>query len=97
MLMQLTMFFYFKNTNVQVIYSINLLLFLSVVGMVMIFDDDGLVGTTQLFTCPAFLMSLVFQTLLLYLRNSCVELISKLLVAKYSDILDWYADVEERI
>ena len=42
-------------------------------------------------------MSLLFQTLLLYLRNSIVELISKLLVSKYSDMLDWYADVEERL
>jgi hypothetical protein len=46
MLMQLTIFFYFKNTNVQVIYSLNMLLILTFVGMAMIFDDDGLVGTT---------------------------------------------------
>ena len=46
MLMQITFFFYFKNTNVQVIYSLNMLLILTMVGIAMIFDDDGLVGTT---------------------------------------------------
>lgn len=45
-LMQITFFFYFKNTNVQVIYSLNILLILTLIGMAMIFDDDGLVGTT---------------------------------------------------
>lgn len=46
MLMQITIFFYFKNTNVQVIYSMNMLLIITFIGMAMIFDDDGLVGTT---------------------------------------------------
>lgn len=91
------MFFYFKNTNVIVIYAMNILGILTFIGMCMIFDDDGLVGTTQLFTCPSYLLSLLFQTLLLSLRNSIVELISKLLIPKYSDLLNWYADVEERL
>jgi len=43
--MQVTFFFYFKNTNVQVVYSINLLIVLTFIGIAMIFDDDGLVGT----------------------------------------------------
>jgi len=58
--MQVTFFFYFKNTNVQVIYSMNMLLIVTFIGIAMIFDDDGLVGTTQLFTCPAFLFGLFF-------------------------------------
>jgi len=44
--MQITFFFYFKNTNVQVIYSLNMLFILTLIGIAMIFDDDGLVGTT---------------------------------------------------
>ena len=95
--MQITFFFYFKNTNVQVIYSLNLLLILTLIGIAMIFDDDGLVGTTQLFTCPAFLLGLVFQTLMLYLRNTMVEVFSKLVFGKYAELLDFYADVEERL
>lgn len=63
----------------------------------MIFDDDGLVGTSQLFTCPAMLMALLFQILMLSLRNTIVEVLSKLVIKKYSDLLDWYADVEERL
>ena len=31
------------------------------------------------------------------MRNTIVELFSKLLVPKYSKILDWYSDVEERL
>lgn len=44
--MQITLFFYFKNTNVQVNYSINLLIAMTLIGIAMIFDDDGLVGTS---------------------------------------------------
>ena len=45
-LMQVTFFFYFTNTNVQVLYSVNMLGILTLVGIAMIFDDDGLVGTS---------------------------------------------------
>jgi len=51
---------YLKNTNVQVVYSLTLLAFFTVVGLAMIFDDDGLLGTTQLFTTPVMLLSLIF-------------------------------------
>jgi len=95
--MQITFFFYFKNTNVQVIYSMNMLLIFTFIGIAMIFDDDGLVGTTQLFTCPAFLFGLFFQTLMLMLRNMITEVISKLGFSRYASLLDWYADVEERL
>ncbi len=44
--MQITVFFYLKNTNVQVIYSLNIIFILTLIGIAMIFDDDGLVGTT---------------------------------------------------
>jgi hypothetical protein len=44
-LMQVTFFMYFKNTNVQVVYSVNWLILLTFIGIAFIFDDDGLVGT----------------------------------------------------
>jgi hypothetical protein len=59
-LMQVTFFFYFKNTNVQVIYSMNSLFVVTLIGVAMIFDDDGLIGTTQLFTSPTMLMGMLF-------------------------------------
>lgn len=96
-LMQVTFFMYLKNTNVQVIYSLSALGAMTFVGFVMIFDDDGLVGTSQLFTCPLMLLSLLFQVLMLSLRNSCVEVLSKLVLEKSSRLLEWYADVEERL
>ena len=34
---------------------------------------------------------------MLQLRNSVVEVMSKLVVRRYADLLDWYADVEERL
>jgi hypothetical protein len=74
-----------------------MLLIFTIVGIAMIFDDDGLVGTTQLFTCPALLFTIVFQALILQLRNTIVEVMSKLVIRRYSDMLDWYADVEERL
>jgi hypothetical protein len=96
-LMQVTFFFYFRNTNIQVNYSLNSILVLTFIGIAMIFDDDGLIGTSQLFTCPALLIGLLFQMLMLSLRNTIVEVMSKLVFRKYADLLDWYADVEERL
>ena len=96
-LMQVTFFMYLKNTNVQVIYSLTTLGVLTFIGIAMIFDDDGLIGTTQLFTCPVMLLQLLFQILMLSLRNTAVEIISKLVFKRYSNLLDWYADVEERL
>jgi hypothetical protein len=96
-LMQVTFYMYLKNTNVQVIYSLTLLVVLTLVGIAMIFDDDGLIGTTQLFTCPLMLLQLVFQVLMLSLRNTIVEVLSKLFVKRYSLLLEWYSDVEERL
>jgi len=34
---------------------------------------------------------------MLSLRNTFVEVLSKLLLKRYSGLLDWYADVEERL
>jgi len=34
---------------------------------------------------------------MLALRNTIVDVISKLVFRRYADLLDWYADVEERI
>ena len=43
------------------------------------------------------LFSLLFQILMLTLRNTVVEVLSKLVIRRYADQLDWYADVEERL
>jgi uncharacterized protein (UPF0333 family) len=37
---------YLKNTNVQVVYSLTLLGVVTFIGIAMIFDDDGLIGTS---------------------------------------------------
>ena len=58
--MQITFFMYLKNTNVQVVQSMTILLFVTVIGIAMIFDDDGLIGTSQLFSCPLMLYQLLF-------------------------------------
>jgi len=59
-LMQVIFFQYLRNTNIHIMYSQTLLFFLTMVGIAMIFDDDGLVGTIQLFTCPKLLLTLLF-------------------------------------
>jgi len=43
------------------------------------------------------LLALLFQMMMLMLRNEIVQVISKLVVRQYADLLDWYADVEERL
>ena len=62
-----------------------MLLILTMVGIAMIFDDDGLIGTTQLFTSPTMLLGILFQILMLSLRNTIVEVLSKLVIRKYAD------------
>ena len=96
-LLQVIFFFYFIKVNVIVIYSINTILLLTVIGCGLIFDDDGLVGTTQLFTCPAMLLALFFQILVLGVRNTLSEVANKLVYRKSADLLDWYQDVEDKL
>ena len=43
------------------------------------------------------LLALLFQMMMLMLRNEIVQVISKLVVRQYADLLDWYAAVEERL
>lgn len=42
-------------------------------------------------------MSLLFQMMMLSLKNKIVEVLSKLVLRRYANLLDWYADVEERL
>ena len=42
-------------------------------------------------------MSLFFQMLMLSLRNSIVDVFSKLVIRRYADLLDWYSDLEDRL
>jgi hypothetical protein len=63
----------------------NSLFIVTLIGVAMIFDDDGLIGTTQLFTSPTMLLGILFQILMLSLRNTIVEVLSKLVIRKYAD------------
>jgi hypothetical protein len=96
-LMQLIFFQYFRNTNIHVYYAMTLQFVFGLIGTAMIFDDDGLVGTTQLFSCPALLITLLLQFLLLELKIQVSGIMSKLVLKKYADLLDWYLDIEERL
>ena len=66
-------------------------------GMLMIFDGDGLNGTTQLFTCPVMLLSLLYSTLILMVRNKLTDVLSKLILPRYSKLLEWYRNVEDKL
>lgn len=44
--MQGTFFMYLKNTNIQVHYALWVIFMLTLLGTLMIFDDDGLIGTS---------------------------------------------------
>lgn len=81
----------------QVAYAISFLMILTIIGCAMIFDDDGLVGTTTLFTTPNLLLTLLLQILLLSFRNHFIDVMSKLVIRRYADLYDWYADIEDRL
>ena len=96
-LMQIIFYYYFKNTKVQVDFAMTCILATTLFGCVMIFDDDGLVGTMTLFTTPSLLLTLLLQTLILSFRNSLVDVLAKLVFRRYADLHDWYADIEDRL
>lgn len=70
---------------------------LTVMGCTLIFDDDGLVGVSQLARCPAMLLTLLFQILLLQLRNYIVDVGKKLVFRRKADLLDWYVEIEGKL
>ena len=70
---------------------------LTVMGCTLIFDDDGLVGVSQLARCPAMLLTLLFQILLLQLRNYIVDVGKKLVLRRKADLLDWYVEIEGKL
>jgi len=96
-LMQIIFFSYLRNTNVNIIYAHTLQIFGFVIGVSLILEGDELVGASQMFSCPAMLMILLYQILLLMLRNYCCTVGSKLVIRKYSDLMEWYIDIEERL
>jgi hypothetical protein len=95
--MELIFFYYFKGTNVQLTYSISALTMLTIVGCGMIFDDENLIGVTQLFTTPCLLLTLLLQIMILSLKNQVTDVCSKLLIKRYADLHNWYADIEDRL
>lgn len=67
---------------VQIVYANILLLVLTLMGSLAIIDDDGLVGTTQLFTTPSFLLQLLLAICLLYLRNYMVRVMQAIVISR---------------
>ena len=96
-MLQIIFLYYFRNCSVHVNYSMSILLLFTIIGWSMILDDDMLVGTTQLFTSPSLLLTLSWQVLSLGLRNSIVDVISKLVIRRYADLHDWYSEIENKL
>jgi len=63
----------------------------------MIFVDDGLTGTTELFSCPVMLLSLLYSLLMLMVRNTVTDVFSKIIIKRYSNLLEWYRNVEDKL
>lgn len=58
--MQIIMFYYFRNVNVQVIDCYYIILFFTVFGIMLILEDEGLVGITQFLTTPVMIFVVLF-------------------------------------
>ena len=96
-LMQIIFFYYYKNSNIQIIYQLVIQLTFTLIGIAMIFDDDGLVGSTQLLNCPTLLLTLLYQVLLLQLRNFCISVLNLVIRKQNAELFSWYFDIEERL
>jgi len=82
---------------VTVITAFTIQTFFTIIGFSLIFNDDLLLGVTQMFTCPQILFILLFQVLTLEVRNNLCHVLSKLVLRKYADLIEWYIDIEERL
>jgi len=96
-LFQMIFFHYLNMSNVQVKYAFNIILILTIIGIATIFDDDYLVGTTQLFTSPQLLLSLLFQIILLSVKNQLIHVFTKVVIRRYADMLQWYSNIEDKL
>lgn len=81
----------------QVIDSFYFILFMTVMATMYVLADDHLVGITLFCTTPSMIFVIIFQTLVLSLRNTICEVLGKLVIKRYANQLDWYADVEDRL
>jgi hypothetical protein len=43
------------------------------------------------------MLTLLWQLLVLSLRNVIIDVMSKLVIRRYADLHDWYADIEDRL
>ena len=84
-LMQIIMFYYFRNTNVQVIDSFWIILIMTIFGIALILEDDRFVGVTLFVTTPGMLFVVIFQILMLSLRNTVCEVMAKLVFRRFAD------------
>jgi hypothetical protein len=57
---------------------------MTVLGIALILEDDRLVGVTMFVTTPAMLFGLIFQCLMLSLRNTICEVMSKLVIKRFA-------------
>jgi len=71
-MMQVVLYYYLKCTNIQIKYATHMITILTLVGVATIFDDDSLVGSSQLFTSPSLLFSLLFVFLVLWVKNQAI-------------------------
>ena len=96
-LLQFILFFYFLNSSVQVLTGAGLIFGTSIVGIALILDDPNLIGLQELFTSPALILTLLFQFLILYLRDVFIDVFKKLVIKKYADLNDFFSDIEEKL
>ena len=98
---QITVFMYFNNTNLQIINSIVIIVSLTTIGMLVLLADDGFSGLTELVQCPVLFMTILLQILLLILKNTITQVVSKIKISRlnkdYVELNEWYIDVEDRL
>ena len=96
-LLQSMILFYFMNTNEIVYVSLYWQFFFYSIGVAFIFNDEGLEGVKQFFSCPVMLLTYIWQLLMLCLRNLVTDIMKKLVLRSKADLLDWYTEIEGKL
>jgi hypothetical protein len=85
------------NTNEIVYVSLYWQFFFYTIGIAFIFNDEGLEGVKQFFACPVMLLTLLWQLLMLLLRNFITIVMKKLVLKSKADLLNWYTEIEGKL
>jgi hypothetical protein len=89
--------FHLTNRNEVVHFFRFAFIFVNLIGIIFILDDEYLLGVKQFSGCPLALLHLLFVLLVCFLRNYTMDVLRKLVYGPSSRRFEFYSDIEDRL